>query len=351
MATTLEVKGGSREDRLWESALEQLTAEGVVGTEQVAVVLERHHQIEEVAKQRTRRMALIELAGYLGTALTIGGVVAISSQVWGNFSEFVQILVLAALAAAVLAAATLVGGTTPGGVTMLTDPQQATRRRVVGVLGIAGSGLTMGTMALAYNQSFTTAVAENWMWTAGLAALVISSLVSRFAPGVVPTLGVGGFLGGTVLLGMLALGWTEVEWAVPLAVMLVAALASLLLVRWLKPAVLVEAVAIIAWLNVSIPLLGAEPGWGLSTDEASVMLWTGRIGLLTLIAIGAVKFARGGEWPWAVAVALGSAVFVGFTFADALGGAIGMTLAGIVLIVVAVLMLRAHRRTEHPAAH
>lgn len=350
MVETLQVRGGSREDRLWESALAELTAEGVMGREQVEVVLERHHRIEEVARQSTRRMALIELAGYLGAAMTIGGVVAISSQVWRDFSEFVQVLLLAGLAAVVLLAAALVAAGTPGGAQMLSDPPQATRRRVVGVLGVVGAGLTMGAMALAYDQALPAAQVERWMWTGALAALIIAALVSRFAPGVIPTLAVGGFLGASVLLGMLALGWTRPDWAVPLAVMLLAALASLVLVRWLTPAVLVEAVAVVAWLVVSVPLLSTEPGWGLTDDEAAAMLWIGRVGLLSLIAIGAVRFARGGEWPWAAGVAIGSAAFVGFTFADALGGAIGMTLAGVVLIAIAVLMLRAHRRAEHPAA-
>lgn len=349
MSTTLEAKGGSREDRLWESALVQLTDEGLMGTDQVAAVVERHHQIEEVEKARSRKMAIIELAGYLGAALTIGGVVAISSQVWGDFSEFVQILVLAALAAAVLTAAALIAGFAPGGPSTLLDPQQATRRRLVAVLGTAGAGLTAGTMALAYSQSLSAARAENWYWTAALAALVIASVVSRFAPGVVPTLGVGGALGATVLLGMLALGWASAQWATPLAVMCVAALAALVLVRWLKPVALVEAAAVAAWLMAAIPMLSAEAGWGVSADEASMMLWTGRIGIMALIASGAVEFARGGNWPWAIGVAVGTAAFVGITFGQALGGAIGMTLAGVVLIVVAVLMLRAHRHREPPA--
>lgn len=346
MSTTLEDKRGSRGDRLWESALAQLTNEGLMGSEQVAVVVQRHHQMEEVERAHSRKMAVIELAGYLGAALTVGGVVAISSQVWGDFSEIVQVLVLAALAAGLLAAAGLVAGFAPDGPSRLRDPQQATRRRLVGVLGIAGAGLTAATISLWCAQSLSESTAESWYWTAALAALVIASVVSRFAPGVVPTLGVGSSLGATVLLGMQALGWTEPQWAISLALMCVAAFAALVLVRWLAPGVLVEAASVAAWLMAGIPMLGAEPGWGVTPDEASMMLWTGRIGVLALVAIGAVKFARGGTWPWAIGVAVGTAAFVGISFGQALGGAIGMTLAGVVLIVVAVLMLRAHRQGD-----
>jgi hypothetical protein len=82
----------------------------------------------------------------------------------------------------------------------------------------------------------------------------------------------------------------------------------------------------------------------LPDGEATVALWLGRAGLAALVAVGALRFARGGSWPWAVGVAGGSAALVGLTFAEALGGAIAMTIAGVVLIVISVLLLRAQRR-------
>ena len=63
-----------------------------------------------------------------------------------------------------------------------------------------------------------------------------------------------------------------------------------------------------------------------------------------LIGVGAWRFTHGGSWPWAVGVAGGSAALIGLTFAEALGGAIAMTIAGVVLIVTSVLLLRTHRR-------
>jgi MFS family permease len=343
MVSATQLKEGSREDRLWEAALAQLTSEGVVAPEQAEVVVQRHQQIEQDEKAHNRRTAVIELVGYLGAALTIGGVAAISSQVWGNFSDFVQVLLIGALAVLVLVAASLLAGFTPGGVGQLATPEQAARRRLVGVLGILGAGLTTATLVLALDASMAGTEAQHWFWMGPLAGLAIAAICSRFAPGVVPTLGVGGFLGGTVLTVLAAPGWLEIPWVVPAAIMVVAAFAALVLTRWLKPVVLVEAIAIVAWLQAAVPLLVPEPGWDLSDAEATTMLWIGRVGLLALIAIGALKFTRGGTWPWAIGVAVGSALFVGLTFADALGGAIAMTIAGIVLIVVALLMLRTHR--------
>ena len=42
---------------------------------------------------------------------------------------------------------------------------------------------------------------------------------------------------------------------------------------------------------------------GAPQGEATTALWLGRIGLVSLIGLGAWRFARGGSWPWAVAVA------------------------------------------------
>ena len=102
MEAALEHSGQSREDRLWEAAVAQLTAEGVMAQEQASVLLERHQSIEQVSREQSRRAAVIELAGYVGAALTISGIAAISSQVWGDFTEVAQILVLGALAAGFL---------------------------------------------------------------------------------------------------------------------------------------------------------------------------------------------------------------------------------------------------------
>jgi len=350
MVPSAQVRDGSREDRLWQAALAQLTSEGALAPEQADGLVARHQQIEHDEQLHNRRTAVIELIGYLGAALTIGGVAAITSQVWSDFSEFMQVLLIGALAVMVLVAATLIAGFTPGGAGQLAVPGQAARRRLVGVLGIVGAGLTTATLMLATDASLSQSEADHWYWIGPLAGLAIAGVLSRFAPGVVPTLGVGGFLGGTVLAVLAAFGWMESEWVAPMALMAVAAFAALVLVRWLKPAILVEAAAIIVWLQASVPLLSAEPGWGLTSGEAALALWVGRIGLLALIALGAVKFTRGGNWPWAIAVAVGSAIFVGVTFAEALGGALAMTIAGIVLIVVALLMLRTHRRSRQHSA-
>lgn len=344
MAAVLDARGHSREDRLWEAAVVELTSEGRIGDEQAAELLERHERIEAAERAQSRRMALIELAGYVGAALSVTGVAAISSRVWGDFSEFAQILILAALAVGFGVAAALVTGFTPGGVAALTQPAQAPRRRLVGVLGAVTAGLTTATVALALDQQLSAATRDGWMWIATAAGLAIAAAMARVAPGVVPTLAVGGFLPATTMLVLSAVGWVDTVWVAPLAIVLLAAFAALVLVRVLVPAVLVEAVAVLAWLGAAAPLLSMEAGVEATQSEATAAVWIGRVALAALIGVGAWRFLHGGSWPWAVGVAGGSAALIGLTFAEALGGAVAMTIAGIVLIATSVLLLRTHRR-------
>lgn len=344
MAAVMDARGHSREDRLWESAVAELTSEGRIGGDLAAELLQRHQRIEAAERAQSRRIALIELAGYVGAALTVTGIAAISGQVWGDFSDFAQILILAALAVGFGVAAALVAGFAPGGIAALTEPVQAPRRRLVGVLGVVTAGLTTATVALALDQQLSAAVRDQWMWIAAAAGLAIAAAMARVAPGVVPTLAVGGFLPATTLLVLNAFGWLDTAWAAALAIVLLALFASVVLVRVLAPMVLVEAFAVLAWLGAATSLVTMEAGFDVTQSEATAAVWFGRVALAALIGLGAVRFLHGGSWPWAVGVAGGSAALVGLTFAEALGGAIAMTIAGIVLIVTSVLLLRTHRR-------
>jgi hypothetical protein len=343
VAAVLDAGGHSREDRLWEAAVAELTSEGRIGDEQAAELLERHERIQAAERAQSRRIVLIELAGYVGAALSVTGIAAISSQVWGDVSDFAQILILAVLAVGFGSAAALVARFTPDGVAALMQPTQAPRRRLVGVLGVVTAGLTTATVALTLDQQLSTAGRDQWMWIAAAAGLAIAAAMARVAPGVVPTLAVGGFLPATTMLLLNAVGWLETVWVGPLAIVLLAVVAALVLVRVLEPLVLVEAVAVLAWLAASATLLSMDTGVDATQSEATAAVWIGRVGLAALIGVGVWRFTHGGSWPWAVGVAGGSAALIGLTFAEALGGAIAMTIAGVVLIVTSVLLLRTHR--------
>ena len=238
----------------------------------------------------------------------------------------------------------MVAGFTPGGAAALASVDHAPRRRLVAVLGVAGAGLLTATIALGIGQGIDAAAQDRWMWLAALAGLLVAGAVHRTAPGVVPTIAVGGFLAATTMLAINALGWMDTAWAAPLAMVVLAVFGSLVLARVLPPQILVEAVSIGVWLIAGAQLLGTGSGFDVSAAEADASVWIGRASLAALIAVGAWAFMRGGSWPWAVGVAAGSAALIGLTFAEALGGAIAMTVAGIVLIVTSVLLLRTHRR-------
>jgi hypothetical protein len=341
--------GRSRSDRLWEAAAEQLASDGVIAERAVAELVQAHDLIQAHQRQRSRRAALIELAGYSGAALAVVGTAAISSQVWQDVGDAAQVLVLGVLGMALLTAGALIARSTPSGTAALATPEQAPRRRLVGVLGVGGAGLLTAAVAVALSSGLPESSREQWMWLAAATGLAIAVAVHAAAPGVVPTLAIGGFLPATVLLGLGGAGWLDPVWAPPLALLLLAVLAALGLVRWLRPAVLVEAVAVAAWLGTGAALLGIGKDSAASPGEATTALWLGRIALVLLIGLGGWRFARSGSWPWAVGVAAGSAVLLGFTFAEALGGAIAMTVAGIVLILTSVVLLRTGRRSpSHP---
>ncbi len=341
MATTA---GRSRADRMWEAAAAELAAQGLIPDRAVTELSQAHQRMLIAEQRRSRRSALIELAGYSGAALAVVGTAAISSQVWQDVGSAAQVFVLGLLGSALLTAGAMIVRSTPADGAALRTAEQAPRRRLVGVLGIGGAGLLTASVAVGIDAGLSAPDRDRWMWLAAATGLAIAVAVRGPAPGVVPTLAVGAYLPATVLLLLNGLGWLEPVWAGPLAVLLIAVAAALVLVRLLTPPILVEAVAIVAWLATAASMVGMGRDSGLPDGEATAALWLGRVGLAALIAAGALIFARGGSWPWAVGVAGGSAALIGLTFAEALGGAVAMTIAGVVLIVMSVLLLRAQRR-------
>jgi hypothetical protein len=344
--------GRSRSDRLWTEAAAQLASDGVIEDRAVAELLQTHDRLQVQERERSRRSALIELAGYSGAALAVVGTAAISSQVWQEVDAAAQVFLLGLLGVALLTAGAVIARTTPSGPAALRSVEQAPRRRLVGVLGVAGAALMAAAVGVGLDSGLSDASREQWTWLVPATALAIAAAVHAVAPGVVPTLAIGGSLPATVLLALNGLGWLDPVWAAPLALLGIAVLGAVVLVRVLPPAILVEAVAVAAWLATAASLLGMGQDEGAPQSETTTALWLGRIGLVALIGLGAWRFWRGGSWPWAVAVAAGSAALIGLTFAEALGGAIAMTIAGIILILTSVLLLRTGRRSppEDPLA-
>ena len=348
MAHTVEEARRTREDRLWESALTQLTAEGVMASGEADVVRERHDEMVLQAQNESRRTRIVELAAYAGAALTIVGLSAISSRVWERFDESMQVLLLSGLALGMLVAATLIAALTPGGAATLKGHAEAARRRLVGVLGIAGAGLAAGSLVLAFQTYLPQGSETHWMPLAFVFGLAFAVVTSRFVPGVVPTLAVMGFLGACAITAIDAFGRIDTVWAVPLAGVTLGAFGALVLARLLTPVILVEAVAIAVWLGGAAGGLSADPSWLAQPGEADVAIWIGRVGLAILVIAGGWLFTQGANWPWAVGSAVGLALLVQFTFAGALGGAVAMIIAGVVLVATSVLLARTHKQPIEP---
>ncbi len=349
MTHSVQATHRTREDRLWESAMAQLTAEGAMASGEALLVRERHDAVAMQEQAESRRTRVIELAAYAGAALMIIGVGAISTQMWDRFDESLQVVALGILALTLIVAATLIAAVTPGGVSALTEQSQGPRRRLVAVLGTAGAGLTTGTVALAIQAYLPSSVELQWMPVAFAVGLAICVVTVRFVPGVVPTLGVLGLSGATAISVLDAFGQLDGLWATPLAGVMLGSLGAFVLARVLVPAVLVEALCIAAWLGAAAGGLAAEEELAASPGEATFAIWIGRVALVILVLVGGWIFTKGADWPWAVGAAVGLAVLVQFTFAGTLGGAVAMTLAGLALVAISVVLARTRAARPTPA--
>ncbi len=342
----------SHDDEVWQLVLAQLTQEGLLPAETATVVRSRHDQIAGAERDKARRSRIIELAGYAGAALMVTGLGAISSQVWGSIDESLQVFVAAALAVVLMVSAGAVAVTTPGGWTSLKAQTEDARRRLVGVLGVAAAGLTTATVTLAVDAFATGSdPMRTWLPLATGLGLLVAAAVAAVAPGVIPTLAVGAFLGQTVLTTLeVTVGLESSAWVVPLAGVVLAVIGVFVLSRVLVPGILVEALSIAVWVIAGGSALAADSAFGQSDTDVTIALWIGRIALVTLVVLGTVLFTRGGEWPWAAGAAVGLAVLIQASFAEALGGAVAMTLAGVVLVITSVVLSRVHRKAEQESS-
>jgi hypothetical protein len=288
------------------------------------------------------RGRLAELVGYAGAGLAILGVVLIGSQVWTGLGEILRAGIPAVACAGLLLGAWAV----VHHVDLFAHP---VRSRLGQVLGICSAIMGAVTVMVAFPMP-AEGIDRPWQPTVALGvALVISFAVSRWAPGFISTLGVGGFVFG---FGIAAITMLPIDQPGPgpfgLYMVGLGALAAFVLHPYFPPGWLTEVMGLYAWLQGTLMLLVANQEYEAMGHPAPYWAWVGRVSAVMLVVLGTWIFARGGDWPWAVGAALAAAMLVGLWSAEVLNAGIALLVAGFVLIAVGLALAGGRKVLHHP---
>lgn len=284
---------------------------------------------------------LAELAGYGGAVLGIVGVVLIGSQVWTDLGQILRAGIPAVACAGLLLGAWAV----VHGIDVAAYP---VRGRLAQVMGVCSAIMGALTVIVAFPMPDDSD--RPWQPTVALAvALLITFAVSRWAPGFISTLGVGGFLFG---FGLAAMQLLPIDQPGPgpfgLYMVALGAVAALALQSHFPPAWLTQLMGLFAWLQGTLMLLLANQEYEVMEQPQPFWVWLGRASALLLAGLGTWVFARGGDWPWAVGAALAAAMLVGFWSAEALNAGIALLVAGFVLIAVGLALAGGRKALHRP---
>lgn len=299
--------------------------------------------LEEPAQRPvTSRSLLVEIAGYVGGALVIASVGLFLAQQWADFSETVQVAVLAAIAV-LLAVAGLVVSQVSGGHAEMTAGRDEVRRRLSSALLIAAgvaAAFTVGRLVdIAQGDRFT-----DWpAFVGGLTAVVLVLAAYRYVPSLLGQAAVA-FAAVTTTLS----GWSLVDFAYDgslwqgLTIMAVGAL-------W----VLVAEVG--GWVET---LAGRAIGAGLALLGAQMTVFGSshdNLGYALMLAVAVLAFAmymRKVAWPYLVVGVAGITLVVPEAImdwtGDSLGPAGGVLVAGLTLLGASLAGFRMRQEATEP---
>jgi hypothetical protein len=267
---------------------------------------------------------LIEVAGYLGGGLILGGAALLVGSTWDSLGRGWQTAILAGVAGLFVAAALLVAE----GPRRIRGLQGA-RRRVVGVL----LSLT------AIPAAFAAAVAVSdydavWGFWAGLVVSVVCLLVLPTGLGVAVTAAMS--IGAVV--GLVEEVWQTRPLGVGLTlVALGAAWVAVTVAGWARP----------KWLGLLIGFGLAIVGAQLPLAEGGTEAWA--YGLTLAVAAGCLLLYR---WERSLMTLAGGVIGVTLAVPEmisdvtdgAVGGAAILLIAGVVLVAASAAGMRWHRR-------
>jgi len=323
-------------DRL-DRTLTRFVDEGRLAPELAADVKREYHERHVDVRER-----MAELAGYVGAALATLGIVVIASRVWADIGQILRAGIPALGAVALLVGAHMVVRSVPD------VGEHPVRGRLAAVMGVVAAVLAILATAVVFGGEGDDAEPFAWQMLIAVAVgLATAMLVARWSPGFISTSAVGVllvFLGVAFLDG---LGLREQDFGVAMScwLLVLGASAAFGLWRLLPPAWLTRTAGVAAWLMGSWILMVMSNDPSLDTGA---WLWVGRASAFVLVVVGSWIFGRGGEWPWAVGAAIATAMLVGMWSAQTLNAGVALLVAGIVLILVA-LVLSAWRRASTSA--
>ena len=283
--------------------------------------------LEEPAPRRaTSRSLLVEIAGYVGGALVVASVGLFLAQQWADFSETVQVVVLASIAV-LLAVAGLVVSHVSGGHAEMVTGHDEVRRRLSSALLTAAAVAAAFTVGRLVDVVQTDSYSDWPVFVGGLTAAVLVLGGYRY----VPTLLGQAALAFAVLVTTTS-GWSRVEFAD----------AGTL---WPGLTILVAGAA---WVLVAEAggwnerLAGRAIGAGLALLGAQTTVLEGsqnNVGYALMLTVAIAAFAlymRTVAWPYLVVGVAGITLVVPEAVidwtGDSLGPAGGVLIAGLTLL-------------------
>jgi hypothetical protein len=340
----------------WDPDGMRKTAERVVTDLVAAGLVERHRAVEAErvvaralepdgdpsvappARQGARTM-LVEIAGYVGSALVLASVALLLGRLWDEFSATLQVAILA-LIAVVLAGAGVAASRVGGGYDELAAGRDAMRRRLTATLLVGGALAA----ACAVGQQTTFVVddaSSEAPWLLGGATMLALSVVAyRYARS---ALGLVAVLGAAVVVVVAAAG----DRSALLTGLALVGVAAVWLAATELTGVMEERVVARA-LGTGLALVGAQVVVLLDDRHENVAY-----ALTAAVAVaGFVLYLRTAAWPYLVAGVLGTTLVVpeavmGWTD-DSLGPAGGVLVAGLTLLGASLAGLRVRREvTDH----
>lgn len=186
------------------SALRELANTGVISAEQEQAVRSALDRVD-VRPSGSRAERLVELIGYLGGGLLLGGAVLLVGTSWEDLPRVGRFALLAATTAVlVIAGVAIAGG--PRAVRALDDGSASVRRRVVGVLFALSSGTTALAAGVAVQSRELLTGSTIGLVVAVSAYAVLPTAVGLLAPAVLSTMAVGALVVETSAARPLTMG-------------------------------------------------------------------------------------------------------------------------------------------------